>query len=500
MATGAVKKPAGTGPPANLLPSQAEWSSFASVLPHSGGMQDAKSRLMAENDTFVPAMQRNFSLSVLSQFTTSPPAQDAATIMAALKEFGRTVSAAARDVETIEGVLSKAKNYTSVLAALVHIYTLEGFFFRSMNQALREDNAQQLVKLSPIISCLSEGLTIFPFVGTVWRGFSLTGVEAAAYQKGLVFLWPAFTSCSKSKDVAKDFSRGNGRGAAVLFKIEITSAQCCAGDIQSVSYFEDESEVLMAPYTSLTVHKTSAEDGVTVVDCSALSSLRNLTGIWTCAEDQGTYYISQIASNVLWLAVGPGFAHVFFGSINDRELTGTFSDLPCDDWRYSGTIALSVDEVFSGMSLDREKSPDFLGQTFRKKKAHVDEEEVPKLNHCGVAGDRGLTGEWKSDKELSYFVREVGGDENKELFWFAYAPKDWSAANVFWGTWNGNEYIGIYSDLILSTRFRYAGRIAVQPHGATMQIRVIEGAYMCNILTKTSATDTDVSSLSLEDN
>lgn len=460
----------------------ADWSSFAAALPKSKGTQSYEDRPVARKETFVPAIQRNFSCSVLGCFAKkSPPA--AAVMIRLLTEFGEMVGAPPDEIARIECTLAMAKTEASILVALVHAYTLQGYFYRELNRALRDDHEVRLLTVGPVIPRLMAGLAMVPFVGTVFRGFSATAAEAAVYSKGLVFLWPGFTSTSTSLGVALSFAKGNGEGAAIVFQIEIASADCCAGDIQSMSFFKGESEVLMSPYTSLSVRKTTVADDVTVVECSALSSLHNMTGVWTCSEDMGTYYISQIESNVVWLAVGPRFTHVFFGRIKHRMLEGTFADLPCDAWRFNGTIVVSIDKSFSKMSLVQEKSPNFLGQSFVKKKSHVDQEEAPNLKHCKVASDSGLTGQWISDKGLTYFVRQVNASS---LFWFAYTPNDWSAANIFWGTWDAQleEYSGMFSDLILSTRFRYAGKLTVRVAGTTMQIRATEGAYMCQSLTQ----------------
>ena len=63
--------------PQSQHPMMAQWASFASALPHTSGKQESSHRPVAEDLTFVPGTQRNFSMSILSRFTT-PPADVAA--------------------------------------------------------------------------------------------------------------------------------------------------------------------------------------------------------------------------------------------------------------------------------------------------------------------------------------------------------------------------------------------------------------------------------------
>ena len=134
-----------------------------------------------------------------------------------------------------------------------------------------------------------------------------------------------------------------------------------------------------------------------------------------------------------------------------------------------------------------ERSGDFLGSTFHRVKGHADTADAPRLAHKSVRSDdgEGLTGEWHSDQGLVYFVRRL--PLKGLLFWFAYSPRTWSAANVFGGTYDPNEgaYVGVFSDVVLSTRFRYSGKIAVMPEGANnLRVRQVEGSYACKSLTR----------------
>ena len=465
---------------------QASWDVFASALP-MGSLQDTSDRKPAAGATFTPAIQANFSTHLLNHVTR--PSIDARKIQDALRAFAATVGASA---DRILAVVARAgADEGKLLAALVHIYTMQTFFYSELNKALRDDLEDRLRALTPVIPCLVMSLRVHPYSGTVWRGFPVAdAMEAGAYRKGLVFFWPGFSSCSADSSVSQGFAGGNMSGHSLLFKITINASDVgCAADIASASYFKSEAEVLLAPYTCLTVLGTSERaPRQTLIECAASSTLQNLTGVWSCAEDGGTYYVSQVNRHVVWFGAGPNWGHVFLGALQGgNELVGTFTDLPTEESRYDGDLALEISDGCSKMRRLPERSGDFMGSTFRRVKGHADTADAPRLTHTAVRSDggEGLTGEWQSDQGLVYFVRRL--PSKGLLFWFAYSPRTWNAANVFGGTYDPKEgaYVGVYSDVVLSTRFRYSGKIAVTQEGAsTLRIRPVEGAYACTRLTK----------------
>ena len=482
----------------NLKQLQASWDIFASALPGKS-LQDTSDREPASGATFTPAMQKNFSVHLLG--SVARPTIDARKIEAALRSFAASVGVSAGSsgqLEQLLAVLTQAgTDEGKILTALVHIYTMQTFFYSELNRALRDDIESRLQTLVPVIPCLVMSLRVHPFSGTVWRGFPVADLgEAEAYRKGLVFFWPGFCSCSANSSVSKSYAGGNMNGHSLLFQITINADDAgCAADIASASYFKSEAEVLLAPYTCLTVLGTSqAGPQQTLIECAATSTLQNLTGIWSCVEDGGTYYVSQVNKHVVWFGTGPSWGHVFLGSIRGRTLVGTFADLPTAEWRYDGDLALEISDASSTMRRIPERSPAFLGSTFRRIKGHTDTADAPTLT-CMSAPTDGAeerTGEWHSDKGLVYFVRHL--PSKGQLFWFAYArswaslpsSEAWSAANVFGGVWDetAKAYIGVYSDVVLSTRFRYSGKLKVtfQPSSGPIYIHPLEGAYACTEL------------------
>lgn len=477
---------------------QASWDIFASALPGES-LQDTSDRAPATGATFSPAMQKHFSVHLLHD--VARPSIDARKIEAALRSFAASVgvSAGSGELERLLAVLSQAgSDEGKILTALVHIYTMQTFFYSELNRALRDDIESRLQALAPVIPCLVMSLRVHPYSGTVWRGFPVADLgEAEAYRKGLVFFWPGFSSCSSNSSVSKGFAGGNMSGHSLLFQITINADDAgCAADIASASYFKSEAEVLLAPYTCLTVLGTSQPGPQqTLIECAATSTLQNLTGIWSCVEDGGTYYVSQVNKHVVWFGAGPGWGHVFLGTIRGGTLAGTFADLPTAECRYDGDLALEISNGCSAMRRIPERSPAFLGSTFRRVKGHADAVDAPRLALCNAAPQfaaavaaESRTGEWHSDKGLVYFVRHM--PSKGQLFWFAYSYgfeghlEAWSAANVFGGTWDekANAYIGVYSDVVLSTRFRYSGKLKVTLSSGPIYIEPLEGAYACTSL------------------
>ena len=456
-----------------------DWNSFCSALPHTKGLRDGQNRPQAAGNTFTPAIQDNFSKSVLTLFGRNQPSGSSFEMKQILKKFHDDIGGGCGKIDVMLGLIeSKGKDQRHLPGVLLHLYTMESFFYRKLNQILRKDDEAHLTLLAPFINCMIRGFSRNPFSGKVYRGFKLSKEEQKHYRPGLVFVWPGFTSCSKNRSVAETFASGG-----ILFEIEIDENETnstTAMDVSNLSYFKSEDEVLLAPSTSLTITSTKQTHNLTILSCQVASSFINLTGLWTTKEDRGSYYVSQIASNVVWFAHGSTWGHVFFGKIEGKKLKGTYADLPINRDRFSGELVLDLDDLFTTMKLKSDSSGIFGGKSFLKQRAHVEPQDRPHLEWQMVSSDRSLTGKWKSNLGMIYFLRCVGDS----LFWFAFSS-DWSAANVFWGKKHTTGYQGLFSDVILSSRFRYSGKIFVEIKNENeLGIRNLEGEYACRSLTR----------------
>ena len=84
----------------------------------------------------------------------------------------------------------------------------------------------------------------------VYRGMSRKKVDVAFYEQAKrdreQVQWNAFTSTSRSRDVALRFAKREGDGG-VLFVIARDPTHAAAADVSSESQFPDEKEVLLLP-------------------------------------------------------------------------------------------------------------------------------------------------------------------------------------------------------------------------------------------------------------
>ena len=100
---------------------------------------------------------------------------------------------------------------------------------------------------------------------TVYRGFKAGKSKLADYRVGRKGQWAGVTSTSRDRSVAATFADRRG----TVFRIQLCSSTLMP---KGVSFFDFESEVVMAPYTQLRVESDLyvAEDGVKLIDLKAL--------------------------------------------------------------------------------------------------------------------------------------------------------------------------------------------------------------------------------------
>ena len=105
-------------------------------------------------------------------------------------------------------------------------------------------------KLVSAVRLLYDGSADTSEVYEVYRGMSRKKVDVAFYEQakrdGEQVQWNAFTSTSRSREVALRFAKREGDGG-VLFVIARRHAHAAAADVSSVSQFPDEQEVLLLP-------------------------------------------------------------------------------------------------------------------------------------------------------------------------------------------------------------------------------------------------------------
>ena len=146
------------------------------------------------------------------------------------------------------------------LSDVLYRYTAEGprSIYKHVNNTLgRKLQGEQprkgsglyfyTVKLVSAVRLLYDGSAD---TSKVYRGVSRKKVDVAFYEQakrdGEQVQWNAFTSTSRSREVALRFAKREGDGG-VLFVIARRHAHAAAADVSSVSQFPDEQEVLLLP-------------------------------------------------------------------------------------------------------------------------------------------------------------------------------------------------------------------------------------------------------------
>lgn len=159
----------------------------------------------------------------------------------------------------------------------LEIYSGNGVY-DSLNYALRMDTGD-LQRFTQLIHALQQALKGQSVGGTVWRGTCLTQQEVDFYKPGFQFLWPAFTSTSRTAEVARGFESGcqSGRGVKVLFEIELHGEGVTwSRDISMYSQFPREAEVLLYCYSGFKVVdcRDADADGVVYVKLTTVDTLQ----------------------------------------------------------------------------------------------------------------------------------------------------------------------------------------------------------------------------------
>ncbi|CAK9110661.1 unnamed protein product [Durusdinium trenchii] len=137
----------------------------------------------------------------------------------------------------------------------IKCYTSNGYY-GELNYALRADDSFLLRKHARLINCLRHCVRSHNERYRVYRGVQLPSSEHEFYQVGKLFLWPGFTSASRSEVTAMAFgSWGGGQGNTVLFKIELGLSSGCtySRDISHMSNYPSEQEVLLYCYSGFKV-------------------------------------------------------------------------------------------------------------------------------------------------------------------------------------------------------------------------------------------------------
>ena len=154
--------------------------------------------------------------------------------------------------------------------------------YQQMNQALRQDDENGLKYFGLLVNLTMQPFcfdamqkpdsVLKPFVGTVWRGCTLSFADQNQYHQGNVVVWEGFSSTSKASTSAfggncmfeihcsKCLMEAQSNGQGLKAKDFFVPAQ-----IQHLSHYPNEDEVLWPPYTRFRVVKRVQNTSVTMV-------------------------------------------------------------------------------------------------------------------------------------------------------------------------------------------------------------------------------------------
>ena len=203
---------------------------------------------------------------------------------------------------------SAAKPLVDQQKDAIHLYSGNSVY-QQMNQALRKDDENGLKSFGSLINLTMQPVcfdamqkpdsVLKPFVGTVWRGCTLSSADQNQYHQGNVVVWEGFSSTSKTSTSAfggncifeihcsKCLMQAQNNGQGLKTKDFFVPAQ-----IQHLSQFPKEDEVLYPPYTKFRV----------------VNRVQNASGIHVVLETQEFPNLEGLVQKGLWNEVATGIA------------------------------------------------------------------------------------------------------------------------------------------------------------------------------------------------
>jgi hypothetical protein len=147
----------------------------------------------------------------------------------------------------------------------VHLYTHNSFIHRVLNKFLRDQDFSKVPTLGPFFKLLYSQFGKYRLEPDkaeslmVYRGAKLKSAELRAFRRGTEkksFRWLEFLSTSKSLEVAEKFVDN------VLFIIRLNKlyGDGRAMDIQKISQFDEEEEVLLRPGVEFSITSCICDD------------------------------------------------------------------------------------------------------------------------------------------------------------------------------------------------------------------------------------------------
>ena len=139
------------------------------------------------------------------------------------------------DAQRMSEQIKACRDQKEILECAIRLYTRDSFLYKLVNSTLRNDDLTKVDTLGPFCYLLREHLFYADKSKeklTVYRGSTLTDEMIDEYKQavGKWIQWPAFTSTTKSRQVAEMYE-GN-----TLFIMKVVSSYYTR-DISSLSQF-----------------------------------------------------------------------------------------------------------------------------------------------------------------------------------------------------------------------------------------------------------------------
>jgi len=201
---------------------------------------------------------------------------------------------------------NKSTTQTQTDTELLRKWTSEkNPIYREINKALLSDDIDGISKNQAYILALKSAIrnefSKQSFRCVVYRGLNIGSNWKQQYKAGTTFLWPTFTSTSRSMNVAQGF--GN-----VVFRINIETGKGLTyfADVSKYSEYPFEQEILFYPYSGFEV--TNVNFDLQIVDLKCYDTieverLKKLTFCEVTIEDQSRkilVFLSTSSSDILW--------------------------------------------------------------------------------------------------------------------------------------------------------------------------------------------------------
>jgi hypothetical protein len=148
-------------------------------------------------------------------------------------------------------------------ASALHLYTLEGPFYRQLNAALRDHDRSKAKPFFPFLRLFFDALEkLSSFDDALWRGVNLD--LTPQYPKGSQVTWWGVSSCTSQENVARGFMKNAPK--STLFRVKPLRAV----SIMDYSAFKGEAEYILPPGSRFVVESITKNGGISLITLSQI--------------------------------------------------------------------------------------------------------------------------------------------------------------------------------------------------------------------------------------